>query len=310
MREIMGSVNDRWRTPGEVLLEAEVLQRLATNRPLTDLNLREHEGRIDLRGLRIRAPERSAGPTVGRLQLNSLSGLTELKNVSLTDLDLSGAHLDELRLLGGSIRNCRFEQASCRGWRLWAVTTHDTSFHLADLRDAVLGGALGGREDTWHRVTFSRADMRGIVSAAATYVDCDFSHARLDNVDFDASVFVKCIFAGRLSDVIFNRNGRSANDRARPVTNEMVDVDFSGAELHYVEFRGLDLDRVTWAGRSRSHSCPKLSLRARTRSCPARRRPDSQRAIVARLLPTGPPVGRTETVDRHIPRRRLQRHGR
>jgi uncharacterized protein YjbI with pentapeptide repeats len=178
------------------------------------------------------------------LTFDSLSGLTQFNNVLLADLDLSGAQLEELRVMRGSITDCRFERANCREWRLWAVTTHDTSFHRADLRGALLGGALDGREDTWHRVTFTRADMRGIVSAFASYIDCDFSHARLDRVDFYASVFVRCTFAGRLPEVIFNRTGGWAEERAHPVVNEMEDVDLSGAEFDYTEFRGLDLDRV------------------------------------------------------------------
>ena len=90
-------------------------------------------------------------------------------------------------------------------------------------------------------VDFSRSDMRGLISTTATYVDCNFSHARLDKIDFQSSSFIRCRFAGEVREVLFYDN---AFDPRKKEANPMEDVDFSQAQLRWVAFRRLNLDRV------------------------------------------------------------------
>jgi hypothetical protein len=91
-------------------------------------------------------------------------------------------------------------------------------------------------------VDFSRADFRGVVSTLATFVDCDFSHARLIKLNFGGSRFIRCRFAGELREVEFADRAFESPSEALP--NPMEDVDFSDATLDYVEFQKLDLERV------------------------------------------------------------------
>lgn len=232
----------RWRTPDGERLTDEVFSRLLGGRPLDDLHLGKHDGRVDLRGIAAPPPERLKGFATKGWVVSELVGLLKFTGVVLTDLDFSGARLDGFRFFNATVSNCRFDDAQCKDWRIWAAEVTDTSFVGADLRKAVIGGWYEGRGDVYERVDFTRANLRSIVCPAATFVDCDFGHAQLVKIDFQSSSFIRCRFAGLLREVMFYDHGFRTG---KPDPNPMEDVDFSDAELKWVEFRRLDLDRVT-----------------------------------------------------------------
>lgn len=76
---------------------------------------------------------------------------------------------------------------------------------------------------------------------AAVFERCVFRNAKLVKVDFQTSTFTDCQFEGELRDVLFYRRGFQGE--AFP-PNEMINVDFSRAQLRAVGFRGLTMDRV------------------------------------------------------------------
>jgi uncharacterized protein YjbI with pentapeptide repeats len=100
-----------------------------------------------------------------------------------------------------------------------------------------------GHGGVFERVSFTRSDFRGANCTAATFVDCDFSHARLVKIDFQSSSFIRVRFAGELRDVTFWDHGFKTG---KPDPNPMEDVDFSEAVFRFVDFRRLNLDRVTF----------------------------------------------------------------
>lgn len=161
---------------------------------------------------------------------------------------------------GVSVADCRFDTANCKGWSLWGCRVEDTSFEDAVLADAAMAGWHHRRPkkyaNEWRRVDFRRADLRGTSHSHELYEDCDFTDARLDDVDFDGSRHVRSRFAGILRDVIFSRRPLG---RRHGEPNPMKDVDLTDATLMDVEFRGLDLlstrlpqspDHVTYRPRS------------------------------------------------------------
>jgi uncharacterized protein YjbI with pentapeptide repeats len=220
----------------------EVWKRLISGRPFWDLQLPTHEGRVDLRGFV--APE----PAVERRtpQLGVLGNLAELeiRAAKWKDIDFGRAKLGSLRFHNSQIENCCFEGAKCRDWRIWNTRVANTSFRSADLRDSALGGvASTGEWNTWDHVDFESADMRGTVHQCGEFRSCNFSHAKLAKVDFQGTVFVDCIFAGKLEATIFARN---AFGKEGFPPNEMKGVDLRQAQLFDVEFRNLDMKSVTW----------------------------------------------------------------
>lgn len=230
---------NRWQTAEGKLLAQETWKRLAKNASLHGLELGEYRNRVDLRG--IAAPEVSKEelPPFHRWPLHRLSGYQELRNVHLEGLDFSDSSLEHLHFFYSEISDCRFEEANCKNWRVRASSVTRTTFARSDLRHAALGSWYEGRGNMYQLVDFSRADMRGVLPSTATYTDCDFSYARLDKVEFDSSGFIRCRFAGELREVIFYDRGFK-----RTELNPMEDVDFSKAQLRWVEFRRLNLDRV------------------------------------------------------------------
>lgn len=124
---------------------------------------------------------------------------------------------------------------------MWATTIMNCSFRSTDLRCSGLGGARDQLTNTWENVDFTRADFREISSFAPLYANCRFSHTRLGSLNFHGSRFTGCSFEGELREVRFWRKMIGAE--ALP-PNEMSNVDFTGAELRWVEFHDLDLDSV------------------------------------------------------------------
>ena len=229
-----------WSTDEGQRLAGEVFVRLRRGRRLSDLGLGTVDGRTDLRGITAAIPRRSRRFQFGRLFVEELSGLVELRDCLIEGIDFGGALLPNLRFFDSEIRDCRFDAAQCRGWRMWRTRLEDVGFRRANLRDSALG-PFDGAPNRFDRVDFRDADLRGIASSGVEYVDCDFGGARLDGVDFQSSSLVRCRFAGVLKGVIFYAHGFQTG---KPDPNPMEDVDFSEAVLRDVEFRGLNLDRV------------------------------------------------------------------
>ena len=224
-------------------LAATVVSRLAAGRPLIGLGLRTVEGRWDLRGLRFPEADRRPGPEVAGFE-TGLVNPVRMRNVELDSLDFSGAVWRGLSLTTARVTNCVFDDADFSGLNVQGVQFIDCSFRGADVRDASLCGNpryfVGWRRLTsWTRVDFTGSDLRGTAHLAERYVDCDFSNARLDRVDFDAARHTRSRFSGRLEEVEFSRTSRWLMWRGS--VNTMFGVDFSRADLVDCGFWALDL---------------------------------------------------------------------
>ena len=181
-------------------------------------------GLFDLRGITLPA----------RLQVNS---------ATLHGLDLGDAVLDRLWLTASHVSDCVFDGASWRDGRVWGCTFESCSFVRTDLRELGVAPEHDSRRSLFRDCAFTKASMRGFVCPGAVYEDCRFEDCKLAKVDFGGSIFRRTRFAGRLSEVVF---ADLPWDHERFEPNEMEDVDFHDAELYYVEFRNLAMDRVRW----------------------------------------------------------------
>lgn len=221
-------------------LSAEIWKRLFRGKTLDGLPLETKEGRTNLSGLVF--PE----PAVVRRYQTVFAAITQKESAVVhkpkwKNLDFSGGELSGLRIMGGELQNCRFDKCGLQDLRVWATQITETSFRGADLRKAALGGVQDGRRNNFRDVDFTDADLRQTAYTAAAFERCVFRNAKLVKIDFQTSTFVDCRFEGELREVLFYDRGFKGE--AFP-PNEMVNVDFSRAELHFVEFRGLSLDRV------------------------------------------------------------------
>ena len=214
-----------------------VSRALATGR-LADVAFGMHDGRLDLRGF--------VDPSIERYQ-RWLRGLQDRSiavdhpgNMSagnLDHVDFSGAKFDSLQFLRKGMNNCRFDGVDFRDFRLWSSTVSNTSFRGTRFGDVpVLDGvSWWPRRCTFERVDFTDANLAGVIVNRARFEDCDFSRARLTRAMFECDL-IRCRFAGHLCDVAFIGRRWTTRRQLR-----IEDVDLSGAELHFVGFRAVDL---------------------------------------------------------------------
>lgn len=246
------SPSNRWQTATGAELAARVLDRLVGGDSLDGLPLDRQDGRVDLRGLIVPTPESLGAGSLREeggdeeppgLEMRWLGGLIEFRGVTLADLDLSGAQLDHLRFFDSSLRNCLFDKAKCRDWRGWNLAVDECSFRGSVLRGSALGTWHEGKGNHYSAVNFSQSDLREIVCQGASFIDCDFTKIRLENIHFGACDFIRCKFEGLIDSVRFSADPMVGVEKTEP--GRMQDVDFSAATLRWTEFNELPLDRVT-----------------------------------------------------------------
>jgi uncharacterized protein YjbI with pentapeptide repeats len=236
------SLTERWASVEGARLVACVFERLLAGKTLADLQLSEFNGRLDLRGIKA-PPKEHLDPFLFRdWVISRVKQPLQFRQVLFRGIDFSGADLSHVQFFDSQIENCSFESANCTNLRLWGTQVVESSFAGASLDGATLGAWINGRGNVYKHVLFCRASMAAVVSPAAAFEDCDFSFAKLYKIDFQSSSFIRCRFAGELREVIFYDHGFKTG---KPSPNPMLDVDFRKATLRWVEFRRLNLDRVS-----------------------------------------------------------------
>lgn len=220
----------RWKVASGRERAAAVVLALTGRGDLRSLAFGEHEGRLDFRGFVDPAPEPTR-PTI----------------VSLENLDFSGSRFGPLRFDKQAIRQCRFDGTVFSDFRLWSTPMSDCSFRGADFGDTVVlfGRAirrfgplpLGNAAPARHaRVDFSESRLSNAWFSAGGFEDCDFSNAHLSRTMFECDV-IRCRFAGHLHEVAF-----FGHPGVIPRTVRLEQIDLRAADLHWVDFRGVDLD--------------------------------------------------------------------
>lgn len=210
-----------------------VAQALRGTAGLRNLAFGTYDGRLDLRGY---VDPRTERGFVSR---------------SLEDVDFSGARIVDLSFMNARVIGSRFDGVYFDDLRFFSVLVQDTTFRGARFPEipsfamnepkSIKGSRpFGPRRfepaSRYERVDFSDANLSNASFRNATLIDCDFSNARLNRASF-ACELIHCRFAGHLHDVLFLGPARTN----APIPPRYEAVDLSGAELHYVGFRGVDM---------------------------------------------------------------------
>jgi uncharacterized protein YjbI with pentapeptide repeats len=223
IKESRAELKRRWTTPAAQDLRTAIQQRLRGRDGLDGLGLHEVGGRADLR------------------YFPAATALSPLKDVVWRGIDFTGSSLGNLEFHDSLVEDCVFDAADCQFWQPLRTAFSRCAFVKADLRRSTLGEWAGGA-NTFTGIDFTSARLTYSTTSAATYVDCDFSFANLQRINFWQSSLIRCKFAGPLKDVVFD--GRLLGE-AKPEANPMREIDMSDAILSECEFRGLDLASVT-----------------------------------------------------------------
>lgn len=134
----------------------------------------------------------------------------ELKRCVLADVDLSGAILDGLELVDGSITGSSLANLRSRSGALQRVVIESSRLtgvmllepRLIDVifRDCPmdLSSFRFGRLDRvrFERCRLTEADFQGTTANACTFIDCDLTSAQFSQANFAGSAFRGCRFAG------------------------------------------------------------------------------------------------------------------
>jgi uncharacterized protein YjbI with pentapeptide repeats len=209
------------------------------------LSLPRVEDRVDLRGLVAPEPTTLRSFSFMGAELRQQGGVIFVRNRAWSKIDFTGAQLGDLRFVGTTVADCKFDGATCRGWRLWGSGFVRTTFTRCDLRDSGMAGVDSGRHNAFIDVDFTRADLRETSHGAAEFTRCTFSETKLKKVDFNGSRFVDCTFTGMLDETAFAGTALAGGIPPAP-PNKMMRVDFRRARFRWVEFRELELDHVSW----------------------------------------------------------------
>lgn len=230
----------RWRDDAAKAMVSTIFRRLLAGESVDDLELDRYNGRVDLRYLPAPAPEVIREFDIEGIRAASMGNLLRFHDVTLEQLDLTGARLPSIRFHSCAIKDCIFDSADCRDWRLWNTEVERSSFRRTNFREAAVGTWEGGSRNEWRGVDFAGSDFRVTNPLGALFDNCNFGSAKLKGVEFLQCSVVRCRFAGELADVTFD--GRRFEDSAIPTP--LKEVDFTNAHFTNVVFRGCEFDHV------------------------------------------------------------------
>jgi len=251
MSVISKKITERWQQAGNQNLYYQVIACLQSDGVLSRIpNLNQYEGRWDLRGLNLA----NLGQTRIPIHLQMPDGLKldfvygkrlRFSNVAWQDIDFSYANLDSAIIENCILKNVLFNDVVGQGINDRGSTFQDCSFFKADWRGATLG--LDGAR--YESVKFQRSDLRNIHCYRGYFVDCDFSDAKLENIDFKVSHFSNCKFKGKLKKIWFRGYYSLKSEEKRYGVTErnlMQNVNFAEAQFWDVMFtQKIDLSTVT-----------------------------------------------------------------
>jgi uncharacterized protein YjbI with pentapeptide repeats len=198
------------------------------------------KGRLDLRGLILRPPKEQPAAYMSSAAdddqvlsiVNRLTEPLEIRGQTLTGIDLTAAVLPSLRLHDVRVVDCVFDQADCRDWRAWQASWLKCTFRETNFEGSNLGIWWDGKRSDFLACDFEGADLSSLDFSHVHFEDCTFGpRAIMANCHFEACSVAGCVFDGSLEEAVFDHC-------------DLRDVDFSGADFEWTEFRGSTLDRV------------------------------------------------------------------
>jgi uncharacterized protein YjbI with pentapeptide repeats len=218
------------------------LERLGRGEAPESLSLgRTHDGRVDLRGIRLSQPQPGGRFRVRGATFDYVRSKPIFEDLVLDNIDLSGSSLENSYWRNCTFRHVRFDRLHGRGVNFASSNMQSVSFLKADLRNANWG--LDGLDGPLLiDVEFVETDLRESTYGHPLFRNCRFVRCKLWRVNFSGSRFEECVFEGLIEETIFNGKDRDPDPKVAAIRNPMKNVDFSKAQLRNVSFsRGIDL---------------------------------------------------------------------
>ena len=223
----------RWLTAEGKSLAMDVAAGLVGGRPIDSSRVGTHNGRLDLRGFSLPAPDKFFLAKVGDLKMLTLEGVFSLQGRSWRGLDLSYSTLPALRFTDTTIDDCVFDDSVCLDWRFWNSRVTKSSFARTDLRGISMG-VRNGPSNSWTDISFVDTNFGELWVWCGQFDRCTFERPLMRGARFRGCIVTNSKFVGPITDVLFdfrveiNKHSRISN------------VDFSQATFREVEFAGFN----------------------------------------------------------------------
>lgn len=150
-------------------------------------------------------------------------------------IDFSEANLSDLWIEGCIFENVVLDSANLEGIKDHGNRFVDCSFRHTSFR----GAGLGFKGSNFQNCQFVEARFTKTVFNRPEFDSCEFDKCNLKGIDFNASSFVNCRFAGELDGVWFKGGFQTSAEESKygkPRRNELRGVDFRAASLWGVAF--------------------------------------------------------------------------
>ena len=199
-------------------------------------------GYLDLRWLKLPRAQTLATARLGEARIEYRPGRPSVAGCNLSKTDFAGSDLGELTWESPyTLEDVKMDRIQGRHQCFRPGLVRQATFRRADLRDSHWG-VSGKPGPTWDEVDFEGANLRGSTFGHPLFRGCRFGKTKLDGIDFNGSRFEDCVFQGPMRDVWFHGKGRGKGPDIQDLRNPMKNVDFTKADLQFVEFLdGADL---------------------------------------------------------------------
>ncbi|MBS9534994.1 pentapeptide repeat-containing protein [Mycobacterium sp. M1] len=165
----------------------------------------------------------------------------EFHKVKWQSIDFSYSEIDHLRLFLSELRDCAFTGGTFRYWRSWGVRFMNCDFSESDLQNSNIGGApYKGRDVEYINCHWRSGNMKSASLSDGKYRDCQFEAVTLANEQVINASFVRCIFSGSLTEIMFDGRDHKSTFPWRVRPDAFSECDLRNAALDDVEFIGID----------------------------------------------------------------------
>lgn len=236
----------RWRTEAGQKLLKEILSTMRKNKNLNHvLNLEMIDNRWDLRGAVLSIVE--SEKTIGNQDhlLNQKFGTLKLKHAELENIDFSYAEINYATFQECSFNNCLFTETRAEELRIYATDFNNCEFLKTNFSYSFMNMNIASHSGSYMNCKFTKTNLKECVFSFPIVDNCFFQDCNLYATNFDGSRLRHVKFKGKVDSPWFKGFSISADKslflifnriNPRDYPNEMVNVDFTEAELRGVSF--------------------------------------------------------------------------
>ena len=240
---------DRWYVNQDLL--KNVLKTISKHQDL-EIGLDKINGRLDLRGAPLCSVEKEINVGNSEHQLTLNIGSLNVRSYNFNDIDFSYAEMSSAVFKQCSFVNCLFDHTKARGIEFSDCDFAACEFLNSDFSYAYMSTNIGSKAGSFINCNFFKVDLRESTFTFPLVEDCIFEDCKLLATNFDGSRMKNINFKGKVDSPWFNGFSTRADKSVlwvfnridpREFPNEMINVDFSDAELIGAAFgHGIKLD--------------------------------------------------------------------